>query len=294
MQNKRYDYLPLVSRKPIEWPNRARVAFWVCPNIEYFHFDKSIPGGFAGPRLPDIRGYCIRDYGSRIGVFRMMDILDEYGIRASVLLNSDVCKWQPEIIKEGNRRKWEWLGHGITNNLRLIDYPLEGERAIIREVKETIAAATGSAPKGWLSPGLEETLNTPDLLAAEGFEYLCDWGFDDQPIPMRVKSGKLISVPYSPSVNDLSAFLRQNHSPDEYVRTVCDHFDVLYEEGARNGRVMSLPLHPFVIGLPYRIKYLNKVLEYICAHNDVWLTTGGEIAAWYYQHYYEDPGAVDF
>ena len=122
------------------------------------------------------------------------------------------------------------------------------------------------------------------------FDYICDWGFDDQPVPMRVSTGRLLSVPYSPSVNDISAFLRSNGSTDEYVKTVCDHFDTLYEEGMHNGRVMSLPLHPFVIGLPYRIKYLDKVLEYICDHKDVWKTTGGEIAAWYYENYYENPG----
>jgi len=189
MENRRYDFLPIIRRKPLKWPNGARVALWVCPNIEFFHIDKPLPR-FSGGHLPDVMAYTLRDYGSRIGVFRLMDVLDKHGVRASVLLNADVCQYQPAIIEEGNKRSWEWLGHGITNNLRMNQYPPEEERKVIHEVKEIITTATGKAPKGWLGPGLAETFNTPDHLAAEGFEYLCDWGCDDQPVAMRVRSGR--------------------------------------------------------------------------------------------------------
>ena len=292
MQNRRYDYLPTIKRKDLQWPNGARVALWVCPNIEYFHIDKPIPN-FGSPKLPDVRSYSLRDYGSRVGIFRLMDVLDKYGIRASVLLNAEVCEQYPAIIEEGVKRNWEWLGHGVTNNIPLNEYPPDEERQAIRQVKETIAAAVGTPPKGWLGPALAETFNTPDHLAAEGFEYLCDWGCDDQPVPMRVQSGRMIVVPYEQGLNDINMFLRSNHTPEEYFRLACDQFDILYREGEKSGRVMALPLHPFIIGIPYRIKYLDRVLEYICSHEKVWLTTGGEIASWYFEHYYEHPGQLD-
>ena len=289
MENRRYDYQPITTRPRLRWPNDARIAVWVSPNIEYFHIDQPVPN-FGLSRVPDVRTYAQRDYGARIGVFRMMEVLDKYGIRASAQLNSEVCAHHREIIQEGVKRDWEWLGHGITNNMPLNAYSPGDERSVIRQVREEIAEATGKAPRGWLGPALAETFDTPDHLSAVGFDYLCDWGFDDQPVPMRVKTGRMLAVPYEQGLNDINFFLRSNHTPAEYVRQVSDQFDVLYREGERNGTVLCIPLHPFIIGVPLRIKYLDLALEYICGHDGVWLTTGGEIADWYYQHYYQDPG----
>ena len=289
MENTRYDYSPIIRRKPVRWPKNARLALMVSPNIEYFHIDKPIPGA-PSPQVPDITGYTLRDYGSRVGVFRMMEALDKHGIRASIMLNSDVCEHHPAIIEEGRKRKWEWLGHGVTNNIRMNHYPPEEERRIIRKVKETIATATGAAPRGWLGPGGgDESFDTPDHLAAEGFDYLCDWGCDDQPVPMRVRSGRMIAVPYQQGINDIRVMFHGSASPEAYFRMVCDQFDTLYAEAAKSGRVMTIPLHPFVIGLPFRIKYLDKALEYICSHEGVWRATGSEIADWYYKNCYEKP-----
>ncbi len=288
LEHRRYNYLPLRGRKKIHWPNGARIAVWAAVNVEYFHIDKSL-GGHGDSHVPDVQGYSLRDYGSRIGIFRLMDVLDKHGVKASVFLNSDVCKYQPAIIKEGEQRGWEWLGHGRTNNVRLTDYSGEQERQIIREVKEAIATAVGRVPKGWAGPGLAETFNTPDYLAAEGFEYLCDWGCDDQPVPMRVQSGRMIILPVHSTISDIATFLRFQFTPGEYLQVLRDQFDRLYAEGAGNGMVMAIPLHPFVIGLPFRIKYLDLALEYIRSHGDVWWATGGEIADWYYCHYYESP-----
>ena len=292
MENRRYDYLPAIKRKKIEWPNGAKLAFWVCPNIEYFHFDRPIRGS-GSAHVPDIQGYTLRDYGARVGVYRLMEVFDKHGLRASVLLNAEVCKHHPPIIEEGNRRKWEWLGHGLTNSVAMSDYPLEKEREIIHEIKETITAATGKPPKGWLGPGLIETFNTPDHLAAEGFEYVCDWACDDQPLPVRVKSGRMVTIPYEQGINDMRMFVRADFTPEQYYRMVCDQFDTLYGESEASGKVMALPLHPFVIGLPFRIKYLDKVLEHICSHEGVWKATGWEIADWYYRRYYQDPGKLE-
>jgi peptidoglycan/xylan/chitin deacetylase (PgdA/CDA1 family) len=252
----------------------------ICPNIEYFHIDKQLPSG-PTKHLPDLQAYCLRDYGSRIGVFRVMDVLDKHGIRATVMLNGEVCERHPDILEEGIKRNWEWCGHGMTNNIRMSDYPADQERDVIREVKEKITAAVGIAPRGWLGPAHSETFNTPDHLAVEGFEYVCDWGFDDQPVPMRVKSGRLLALPYQQGLSDM-IYMSHNHTPDQYLKMVQDQFDVLYRESKTNGRVMTLSLHPYISGLPFRIKALDKVLEYIRSHEDVWLATGAEIADAYY------------
>jgi allantoinase len=289
MQTDRYDYSPMIKRAPLKWPNDARIALMVAPNIEFFHIDKAIPDATTS-QLPDVTGYALRDYGSRVGVFRMMEVLDKHRIRATVLLNADVYQHHPAIIEEGNQRQWEWLGHGITNNIRMNQYALDEERAIVRQVRETITRGTGKAPRGWLGPGGgDESPNTPDHLAAEGFDYLCDWGCDDQPVPMRVESGRMIAVPYQQGLNDIRVIFQGGHTPRDWCQMVCDQFDTLYAEGATNGRVMTLPLHPFVIGLPFRVKYLDKALDYICSHEGVWKTTGSEIADYFYKNYYRKP-----
>ena len=255
MQTDRYDYSPIIRRRPFRWPKGARVALMVAPNIEFFHIDKVIPGA-PSTQLPDVTGYALRDYGSRIGVFRMMEVLDKHGIRATVLLNADVCAHHPAIIEEGNKRQWEWLGHGVTNNLRMNQYPAEEERSVIRQIRETITAATGTAPRGWLGPGGgDESPNTLDHLAAEGFDYVCDWGFDDQPCAMRVKSGRMIAIPYQQGLNDIRVIFQGGHTPKDWLQMVCDQFDTLYAEGATQGRVNddTAPSICHRFGVPHQI-----------------------------------------
>ncbi len=212
MENRRYNYVPSIKRDHIQWPNQATLAFWVCANIDYFHIDKPIRGS-GSMHVPDVRGYSWRDYGARVGIYRLMEVLDRHGVRASAPLNSDACSYYTTVIEEGNKRKWEWLGHGETNSRDLGTYPQDEEREVIARVRETITKTTGKSLKGWLSPGFIETFDTPDHLAAEGFEYLCDWACDDQPIPVRVKTGRMIIVPYDQGINDVQLFLRADFTP---------------------------------------------------------------------------------
>lgn len=169
-------------------------------------------------------------------------------------------------------------------------YSEEEQRGVIEEINQIITTSTGKPPKGWLGSGLGETFATPDHLAAAGYEYVCDWCIDDQPVPMRVKSGRMVALPYGQGVNDMRMFGEADFTPEQYYRTISDQFDVLYEKSQSGGKVMSLPLHPYIIGIPFRIKYLDKALAYIRSHKDVCCATGGEIADWYYQNYYKDPG----
>jgi peptidoglycan/xylan/chitin deacetylase (PgdA/CDA1 family) len=279
----RFDYSAIVDRPPLRWPNGARVAVWVIPNIEHFLFDRpstSITAVTAG-FVPDVLNYSWRDYGVRVGIWRMMDIMQRHGVRGTVALNADVCERYPRIIEAGNSLGWEWMGHGRNNSDMLAGKDEAAERAVIASVAETIARGTGRRPRGWLGPALTETHNTPDLLAEAGFDYVCDWVNDEQPYPMRVKSGTLTSIPYSAEINDIPAILDGKQSAETFGRMIRDQFDVLYEDGATTGRVMSICLHPFVSGHPFRAKYLDQALAHIAARQEVWLATGAEIVDWY-------------
>jgi allantoinase len=285
MHHGRFDYTPISKRRPLEWPNNARLAVWVIPNIEYHEFDGSGVGTTPPLNPPDILNFAWRDYSLRVGVWRLMGLLDRLEIRGTVALNAKVCQYNPEIITEAKKRNWDFMGHGLTNSQLLAGLPEEQERRVIQETVDTIAKAVGRPPAGWLGPGLAETVNTPDLLAAAGVRYVADWCNDDQPYPMKVKSGRLISIPYSIEINDIPWFIGRGLSADQFRQAIQDQFDVLYEEGKSTGRVMAIALHPFITSVPHRHKYLAQALEYVARHRNVWLTTGGEIADWYYEHY---------
>jgi hypothetical protein len=181
-----FPYSPIIRRPSLEWPNGAHVALWVIPNVEFFALNERIPpaagtGGGSGPPAPDVPNWAIRDYGNRIGVFRIMDVLDRYGIRGTAALNSDLCGMHPEIIEEGQKRKWEWMGHNESNSRRLNALAPGEEPGVIRNSLATIEKATGTRPTGWLSSGLQATWDTVDLLAAEGVQYVCDGVHDEEP-----------------------------------------------------------------------------------------------------------------
>ena len=283
MEHRRYDYSAITDREPLRFPNGARIAVWVVPNIEHFRFDQPSTSiaPFTANLVPDVMNYAWRDYGVRVGVWRMIDMLERHGIRATVALNSDVCVHYPPIIDATRSLGWEHMGHGRTNSEWINRQSESDERALIREALQTIAEATGERPKGWLSPSLTESLRTPDLLAEEGVEYLADWANDEQPYFFNVHRNTLLSIPYSIEINDITVFLGNHGNAEDFYTRIVDQFDVMYEDGETSGRVMSISLHPFLIGHGFRSKYLDRALAHICAREDVWLATGGEISDWY-------------
>jgi peptidoglycan/xylan/chitin deacetylase (PgdA/CDA1 family) len=286
-EHERFAYSAIVDRKPLRWPSGARVAVWLIPNIEHFLFDRpstSITSATTG-LVPDVLNYSWRDYGVRVGIWRLMDMMRRYGFRGTVALNADVCIHYPRIIQAGNELGWEWMGHGTSNSMLINRQTEDEERALIRNVVDTIRNSTGKSPRGWLSPALSESHRTLDLLAECGIQYVCNWVNDEQPYPMRVKTGSMISIPYSVEINDIPAFLDLKQSAETFGRMICDQFDVLYEDGAENGRVMAICVHPFLIGHPYRSKYFAQALAHITARQNVWLATGSEITEWYVQNY---------
>jgi len=287
MENTRYEFSPIITRKAFKLPNQAKVAFWVGINVEYFGMEATEFGGVGGFKTspPNVHDYAPRDYGNRIGIWRLMTLLDKHEIKASVLLNSDICIHYPIIIDECKKRRWEFLGHGTSNAVLLNGMSEAEERKVIKTTLDVITESTGERPRGWLGPALQETFNTPDILAEEGIKYLCDWVCDDQPFPMKVKKGTLISIPYSVDLNDIPAFIVHHLTPRQFHDMIIDQFDTLYEEGSDQARVMCLALHPFLIGQPYRIRWLDKALEYIKGNKKVWFATAGDIAGWYYENH---------
>ena len=285
-----YDYSPMLDRPKITWPNGARVAFWVAPDTVFNELDPpQNPGRRPWPKPhPDVVPHSHRDYGNRAGFWRMMGVMEEYGVRGSVSLNVAMCQHHPEIIEACSALDWEFFSHGVYNTRYTYTMTEAQERAMMEDVIKTIKDCTGQDTDGWLAPALSYTTNTFELLAEYGIKYTCDLFHDDQPQPVKTKSGRLISVPYSLEMNDTVVLSMMGKSSRHYTEILKANFDQLYEEGAENGQVMCIPLHPFLIGQPHRIGNFAEVLEYITGHDKVWVTTGREIAAHYYEHHYDD------
>ena len=279
-RSERYDDSFIFERKPFKWPGGNTIAVWFAPNVEVWHFDSAAGVGITpNPTnyVPDVFNYAWREYGMRVGLWRIADAFDEAGVKATVALNSQVCDVFPRAIEEMKRRGWEFMGHGTTNSTNLASLNENIERDTIRNILKTIEQATGKRPRGWLGSGLIETYNTLDILAEEGVVYCGDWNNDDQPIPMKVKSGRMFGVPYCNEINDISVYLRKGYTGEQYLRSVIDQFDTLYADSRKQPRVMGIPLHPMISGQPLRIKYLERAIAYMKEHQGVWFATGSEI-----------------
>ena len=288
-----YNYSPLFDRPRITWPDGARVAFWVAPNIEFYELQPPLNPqrkSWALP-IPDVSGYSHRDHGNRVGFWRMMEVMDRCGVRGSVSLNVAVCEHHPEIIKECADRGWEFFSHGVYNTRYTYGMTDAQQMEMIGDVLGTVKKHTGQDVAGWLSPALSNTDGTMDLLAEAGVKYTCDLFHDDQPQPVNVRNGRLISVPYSLEMNDFTVLYMWGRSSRQYAEILKAQFDQLFEEGADGGKVMCIPLHPYLIGQANRIGPFAELLEYISNHDKVWLATGREIADWYYEHHYDEVSA---
>jgi allantoinase len=279
-RSERYDDSFITERKPFKWPGNNSLAVWFAPNVEVWQYDSAFGVGISpNPTnyVPDVFNYAWREYGPRVGLWRLVDVLDEAGVKATVALNSQVCGVYPKAVEEMKKRGWEFMGHGTTNSTTLAGLNLEQERDTIRGVLRTIEQATGKQPRGWLGAGLVETYNTLDILAEEGVNYCGDWNNDDQPYPMKVKSGKMFAIPYCNEINDIPLYIRKGYTGEQYLRSVVDQFDALYADSRKQPRVMGVPLHPMISGQPLRIKYLQRAIAHMKEHQGVWFATGSEI-----------------
>jgi len=285
----RFDYCPIVDRPRIEWPRGARVAFWVAPNVEHYEYLPTFDGvRNPWPRspYPDVQSYSHFDYGNRVGFWRMLEVLDRYRVRCTVSLSLQVLDRYPEVARAMLDRDWDFMSHGLCNTSYMTTFDEARERDWLSDNVERFRRHTGRSLAGFFGPSSSCTTNTPDLLAELGFRYHCDWIHDDQPVPLKVRSGRLISVPYTMETND-GPVLRTS-ADTAYFTAICKaQFDQLYREGAESGRVMCLAIHPCWTGQPHRIRCLDEVLGYVLGHSGVWQATAGEIADHYYAHCYD-------
>lgn len=290
---ERLGYCSIKSRPIIKWPNNARVALWVVPNIEVYEY---LPVAHSRRETfvwksktphPDVVGYGVRDYGNRVGLWRLIDLMANYDIRPTASINMAVFDHYPEVVDALERHRWDYMCHGIYNTRYLWDVEIDQEREIIRDCVESYRRHTGRRLAGFIGPGLSNSVNTPDLVAEAGIKYYGDHGqHDDQPFPLKVKHGRLITLPYSTNLGD-AINERQGHDAEEFAGFIRDYFDTLYYEGAEQGRVLALNLHPYITGQPHRIGFLEKALDYICRFPNVWKPTGEELADWYYANYWD-------
>jgi peptidoglycan/xylan/chitin deacetylase (PgdA/CDA1 family) len=282
MDHDRYDWSPLGARPAVHWPNGARLALWVVIALEWFPLDTPpeatwIPGALDGP-YPDFRSYTHRDYGNRVGFFRLLRVVDQWAVRTTAAVNAAVCMRYPALLSAGLARNWEFIGYGVNMARPHTGLNASDEAQVIEEALETIRQATGEKVRGWLSPGGAESSSTPDLLSARGIQYVCDWVNDDLPYRFRTAHAPLYAMPYGHEISDTTLIWQAHHSPQEYAEQVIARFDWLYREAAHaGGRILALSLHPWVIGQPHRINALAAVFAHIHRHADIWSATGTEI-----------------
>lgn len=271
----RYDEeLFVFNRKRVTWPNGKTLAIWLIPNVEVFVLNQ--PTGTAGSNGLDVRNYTWREYGMRVGLWRLADALDSVGARATVALNAATCEIFPKTMDEMKKRGWEMMGHGLTNSQGLRGMNLEQERTLIHTALQIIGRTMGTPVRGWLGSGLAETFTTLDTLAEEGVRYTGDWDNDDLPYRMKVKTGEMYAMPYGNQINDIDVFGR-GHTGQEYYQLLVDQFDTLYAESQKLPRVMGVPLHPFHTGQALNAKSFQKALQYFKQRDGVWFATGSEI-----------------
>jgi peptidoglycan/xylan/chitin deacetylase (PgdA/CDA1 family) len=288
----RLRYSAVIDRPKITWPDNARVALWICPNVLFFEYDPEpfkYTDRFYQRGCPDIRFYGHQDFGNRVGFWRTLRLLDDYALKPTAAISAAVLVHFPEIRDAMVERDWDYMIHSMYNTRYLWGISPEQERAYYRDVLDTVLSHTGKVPRGAMSPGPSAlTVNTPDLLAEAGFIYNGDLNADDQPFPITVEHGKLISMPYG-VINAVVMGQRRRTGleADDFARIIRDQFDQLYEEGEASGTVMCIPLHSDLTAQPHRIKYIRQALEYILARPNVWQATASDIAQYYLDHYYD-------
>ena len=288
----RFDYSPITGRPDYVWPNGARLAVYIGFNLEHFAFGEGL-GACIGPvsAQPDVLNYSWREYGNRIGAWRCLELFDQLAWPTAAIINTALYDHCPELVAAFVRRGDELVGHGHTNSERQNILDEAAERALLAACRERIQAQSGTAPSGWLSPWIAETLYTPDLLVETGYSYTLNWCHDDQPLPMRTRSGqRLWSIPYPQEVNDIPAIMARQMDGRDFADLIIDNFDEMLVQSRHQPLVMGIALHPYIIGQPYRLRHLRRALEHMNKAREagqIWVTTPGAI----YKHVNTQPVA---
>jgi peptidoglycan/xylan/chitin deacetylase (PgdA/CDA1 family) len=282
VHHDRYAYSAIPGRPAYAWPGGRRLAVYVGLNLEAFAFGEGLGAELApgGPQ-PDVLNYAWRDYGNRVGAWRILDLLTQPDWPAGVLVNSalfDVC---PDLVAAFAGRGDEIIAHGVTNAERQGVLGEIEEAALIETATATIARHTGRRPEGWLGPWISQSRSTPDLLAAAGYRYMLDWDCDDQPIWMKTRAGPILAMPYPQEINDIPAIIARKAGAAEFADMIVDQFDEMLAQSEDQPLVMGIALHPYIVGRPFRLRHLRRAFTHIAgrAHEGCWLTTPGAIAA---------------
>ena len=279
----RVPYSAIHTRPKLALPGGARVAVYTIVNVENWEPDGPMPRSvlpppMGQPLLPDLPNWAWHEYGMRVGFWRFLAALGSRGLRATFAVNGSCCTAYPEVCQAALEAGWDFMGHGFVQRPM---HRVDDQRTAIADTIAAIEAFTGRKPRGWESPGLTETNETADLLAELGIEYVADWVLDDQPVPIHTSTGRLTSIPYTVEVNDVVISAVQQMPSDEIFRRGRDQFDRLWQEGADDPRVMAISIHPYLTGVPHRIKHLEQLYDYILGHDGVVMWTGAEILDWY-------------
>ncbi|MEM8769150.1 MAG: polysaccharide deacetylase family protein [Pseudomonadota bacterium] len=278
----RYDYSAISDRAHYEWPGGRRLAFYIAINVEHFHFGEGLghTPSYLTPQ-PDVRNYAWRDYGLRVGIWRLFDLLDELDMPACLLLNSTIYDHAPQILERARLRGDEVVAHGRTNSERQGDLAEAAERELIAEATKAITEHEGLAPRGWLGPWISETPSTPELLKEAGYDYVLDWPLDDQPVWLKTRAGPLLAMPYPVEINDAPAMLTRHHTAADFTGMIVDQFDELLRQSEQQPLVCGISLHTPIVGQPFRLAQLRRALQHIQTRSnddEVWFTRPGEIA----------------
>jgi len=275
-----YDYSGMRGRPVYDWPNGKRLAVYVALNLEHFAFGEGLGAELApsGPQ-PDVLNYAWRDWGNRVGAWRLLSLFEQLELPVSVLANSAMYVLAPDLMAAFRQRGDEMVGHGRTNAEKQGVLSEADERALIAQATEVLAHHEGKAPEGWLGPWISESRLTPSLLQEAGYGYLLDWCMDDQPVWFRTRRGRILSVPYPQELNDIPMIVARRIEGAVFADMIIDQFDEMLDQSREAPLVMGIALHPYIVGQPHRLRHLRRALAHIAARrDDVWITTAGDIA----------------
>jgi allantoinase len=280
---ERCDYSAIVDRPPLRLPGGARVIFRTIVNNEGWDITRpmarqALPAPTGVPLMPDVVHWAWHEYGMRVGCWRFFELFKRLGIKPTLAANARICEDYPRVAEEARDDGWEFMGHAYD---QMPIHKVEDQAAMINRSMDIMERFTGTRPVGWLGPGLTQTLETPDHLAAAGVKYIGDWVYDDEPTFIRTANGPLVTLPYTIELNDIPMMIVQHHESEYLTRRAIDTFDRLYAEGKDRAKIVTLAIHPYISGQPHRIKYLEQIYDYVNQFDGVLPWNGAEILEWY-------------
>ncbi|MEO0760015.1 MAG: polysaccharide deacetylase family protein [Cyanobacteria bacterium J06648_16] len=282
--HERYGYSAIVHRPNYDWPQGRRLAVYIGLNLEHFAFGEGLGAVLApgGPE-PDVLNYAWRDYGNRVGVWRLLTLFESLGLPIALLVNSTLYDYCPEVIAAFRDRNDEIVAHGRTNAERQSILSEADESELICETTDIITQYEGKAPQGWLGPWIAQSRLTPDLLKEKGYTYLLDWCCDDQPIWFKTRQGRILAVPYPQEINDIPAIAVRRTSASDFADMIIDQYEEMKQQSQEQPLVYGIALHAYVMGQPFRLRHLRRALAHIAEDaaqqsDIVWLTHPGQIA----------------